>query len=155
MVGLKKRLLCGLVIFLGSRVKSPHLGALGWWQRVDAPVAPGSPNLHSLLYPPWPPGQEHYTYIFKKQGLTVPKGVAAISFLSELRHFWNDVLTRKLRVRDVSRFGGSGKKEEKSFEDVRNCCHFGLSAWLTGRKEAREFLSLNGNARWARRIFKN
>lgn len=48
------------------------------------------------------------------------------------------------------------RNEEEGFEDVRNCrCHFGLSAWLSGRKEARQSPSLNGNSRWARRIFKN
>ena len=49
---------------------------------------------------------------------------------------------------------GQARREEESTEDVRNCCYcFGLSAWLTGRKEARSFPSLD--ARWARRIFKN
>ena len=42
---------------------------------------------------------------------TVPDGVAEISFLSELRHFLSDVLTRKIRVRDVSRSGKKGGRE--------------------------------------------
>lgn len=46
---------------------------------------------------------EHYAHIFNKHIFVVPYGLAAMSFLSKVRYFWNDVLTRKLWVRDVSR----------------------------------------------------